>query len=59
MVALKAQRIKNAHIITLAQEQNFYVVYLQNVRVYYSLYYEHAFSVYKKILEINREDMVC
>ena len=59
MVALQAQRIKNAYIITLAQEQDFYVVYLQNVRVYYSVYYEHALSIYKKILELNREEMVC
>lgn len=57
MVALDAKRVKNLHIITLAEESSCFIVYVDNIKVYFSKYQEHAHAVYEKILAMNGEKL--
>ena len=56
MVALDARRI-NQHIITFAKENHVYCIYVDNIRIYYSVVKDHAYSFYKKVLEFNGEKL--
>ena len=56
MVAHEAKRIKIKYIASLCEEAETYFVYVDNVKVYCSKVFEHAKSVYKKLLEMNGEN---
>lgn len=53
MVALDAKRVKNLHIVTFAEESSCFIVYVDNIKVYFSKYQEHAHAIYEKILAMN------
>lgn len=63
MVALDAKRVKNFHIVTFADETStkdyepLFIIYVDNVKVYFSKHKEHARAVYEKILAMNGEKL--
>ena len=53
MIVLDYKNVRNSRTVTLAKDGNLFVIYVHNVRVYFSIVYEHAKAFYTKIVEMN------
>lgn len=53
MIVLDYKNVRNSRTVTLAKDGNLYVIYVHNVRVYFSIVYEHAKAFYTKIVAMN------